>query len=228
MRNLLTDGLMRSPIGQSVLTRHGLGSRPGPTTPPQDAFAAWFGNSVVRDADGRPKVVYHGTEASIDTFAINSLGAYFSCSPEVAEAYAGFDGHIVPVYLSLQHPLVVDALGNDWHSIPYTPRIRAEARRSGFAFSGYEDGTIDTDTLAKLARAAQYDGVVIHNIEDNKARAGLTTEYIALGSDQIKSAIGNRGGTYDISNPDIRFRRASASLPATALAGIPNTDSFEP
>lgn len=225
---------LRSPLARGVLARHGLAADEtmGETTVRQprkdgalreasardDAFDRWFAASKVRDDHGAPLTVFHGTTALIDSFRADLPGAFFSSSAAVAEAYAerrgAGDPSIMPVHLSVQQPLVVDAQGNDWDSIPYTSHLREAAEHARFNFAGYEDGTIDTDTLARLARAAQYDGVIIENLEDGKASAGRTTEYIVFRPEQIKSAIGNVG-TFDVTDPDIRFaRRADVTLPA--------------
>jgi len=56
-------------------------------------FKAWFGDSKVVDADGKPLVVYHGTGNSFDTFdtSINGMlgkGAYFTTVFEEAAQFA--------------------------------------------------------------------------------------------------------------------------------------------
>jgi hypothetical protein len=49
------------------------------------AFKSWFGNSKVVDENGKPLVVYHGTQNDIATF---NMPAYFSESEDEAGAYA--------------------------------------------------------------------------------------------------------------------------------------------
>ena len=73
------------------------------------AFNAWFGHSVVVDAEGRPLCVYHGTSADFDQFNDSGL-IFFSTSPEFASGYAlSFQGgmagsRVLPCYLSIQKP----------------------------------------------------------------------------------------------------------------------------
>lgn len=64
----------------------------------QSPFDAWFGDSKVVDADGKPRVVYHGTTNDFDTFDRSrsniesdmGAGFYFSNTPDdVANNYAG-------------------------------------------------------------------------------------------------------------------------------------------
>lgn len=99
-------------------------------------FNEWFKNSKVVDKNGDPLVVYHGTKRDFDTFAPKSHredteGYYFSADPKYANVFMGYDNEeedlhqstkrqingpnigkispsIVPVYLSLQNPFIVD------------------------------------------------------------------------------------------------------------------------
>lgn len=49
------------------------------------AFQRWFGDSKVVDADGKPLVVYHGTQG--EEFGIFKPGAWFSENPSESSAY---------------------------------------------------------------------------------------------------------------------------------------------
>lgn len=80
------------------------------------AFANWFQQSQVIDKDGKPLVVYHGTNADFDEFSYDKIGThgtsegrgfYFTDSQSVAGNYgSGEDGsNVKPVYLSIQKPL---------------------------------------------------------------------------------------------------------------------------
>jgi hypothetical protein len=57
------------------------------TTSPQ--FKKWFGNSKVVDENGKPKVVYHGTDKP--DFDIFDPASWFSDSPIESSAYAQTD-----------------------------------------------------------------------------------------------------------------------------------------
>ena len=80
-------------------------------------FYKWFGDSKVVDEQGRPLVVYHGTNAEFDTFEKDRIGDfgkgyYFTTSRENAEQYATRKGGdiVMPVYLSIQN--IYEAPGN--------------------------------------------------------------------------------------------------------------------
>lgn len=70
-------------------------------------FWRWFGDSVIKDKQGRPLVVYHGTKAQFDTFAKiqvaeNGWGYYFTTDPTEARSY----GEPMSVYLKLNNPVI--------------------------------------------------------------------------------------------------------------------------
>lgn len=92
----------------------------GLTAPVKAAnLAKFLKGSAVKD------VVYHGTTGDFDTFAAgmkkktSESGFFFSPNPEIASRYAGYDenfpaekiGSVMPSYLSLRNPKVVDFAG---------------------------------------------------------------------------------------------------------------------
>ncbi len=175
----------------------------------EQAFAKWFGKSAVVAESGEPLVMYHGTNADFTEFDTSGVGAFFISSRDVALEYGN---NAVAAFLSLQNPLQVDAEGNTWDSIPYSENLRAVALTASFPFEGYEDGTIDTDTLSLLARKAGFDGLLVARLDDAPgfgASTAVGTVAVAFDKKQIKSATGNRG-TFDPSNPDILFDSAQS------------------
>lgn len=87
-------------------------------------FKNWFKSSKVVNAEGKPLVVYHGTNADFSTFQIeqpstrqilfsertvSSQGHFFSPSLEDAQSYGK---KVIPVYLSIQNPLTNPAEAN--------------------------------------------------------------------------------------------------------------------
>ena len=77
------------------------------------AFRAWFGNSKVVDAQGKPLVVYHVTNETFNEFdmskstGVAGAGAYFSSG--VADSRYGTK--TIAAYLSLKNP--IDLRGGD-------------------------------------------------------------------------------------------------------------------
>jgi hypothetical protein len=81
------------------------------------AFKNWFGDSKVVDENGSPLVVYHGTGANFQEFNTTKegqfgKGAYFSNQPSYASGFAKFgkEPNVIPVYLSLKNPFVIETV----------------------------------------------------------------------------------------------------------------------
>lgn len=169
-------------------------------------FWRWFGDSKAVDADGKPLVVYHGTNADFSVFKTTRSGEfgpaiYLTDNPreagEYGEAVKGISfappsANIMPVYARIENP--------------YTKGVDAFWK---------EFGRSDSDAAGvERAKAAGYDGIIAKRADryyDNVAHefvdlGNTLTHYIAFSNTQVKSAIGNNGdfGT----NPDIRYSRA--------------------
>ena len=161
-----------------------------PTSTP--AFRRWFGESKVVDGAGRPLIVYHGSSDVRDLvqqgFKKSALRghSYFATDRyDMANSYA--DPHramgdyqqieegVVPLYLSIQNPMILDGHGKPWRG---------------------------TEPAVEQARAAGHDGLIIRNSEDwyhgppnRKARPtranpypNAGTVYIWFSPTQAKSA----------------------------------------
>lgn len=91
---------------------------------------------------------------------------------------------IMPVYLSIKNPLIIDA-------------------------KGQKSGNINGKTISDLFNDAinnGNDGVIINNVEDSgNFKNIIGNVYGVFSPTQIKSATGN-DGTFDPNNPDIRFK----------------------
>lgn len=166
-------------------------------------FKDWFGDSKVVDGEGKPLVVYHGTpRQNVKTIrpekAMEVPGAaFFSDNEDLASQYTlpreygesvyededGNEiepGQTVPTYLSIQNPLVTD-------------------------FKGEVGDATRISKLVRQAKAAGNDGLIIHNVRDGMADSHETgTSYAIFQPTQVKHASENKG-TFDKSNPDIRF-----------------------
>lgn len=88
-------------------------------------FWAWFGDSKVIDKEGCPLVVYHGTSADFEAFehrytgkhdrGLWGRGHYFSAFPCAPNSYAerqGCGARVIPAYISMKNPLVLQT-GSD-------------------------------------------------------------------------------------------------------------------
>ncbi len=110
--------------GAERWTTNSAGKRIAKTEEGMRAFYEWFGDSKVVDENGKPLVVYHGTNAEFDTFDLSKAksksgqakygnGFYFTSNEKRAERYAyGFTGkgrgvgqnNVMVVYLDMEKP----------------------------------------------------------------------------------------------------------------------------
>ncbi len=184
------------------------------------AFREWFGDSKVVDAQGNPLVVYHGAPdvrgILADGFqpSISRGDVYFtSDSRSVANTYAddrraldyaNAEPQVVPVYLSMQDPLVVDAEGRKWR---------------------------DTERHIQEARDGGHDGIIIKNSRDEYNNTGnggeVSTVFAVFAPTQMKSAMqsnlrsridgidlggGPNRGTFDPNDPRILYQEDTQNL----------------
>ncbi|HEX5426652.1 MAG TPA: hypothetical protein VFW94_24280 [Candidatus Acidoferrales bacterium] len=178
-------------------------------------FKKWFAGSKAVGEDGKPLVVYHGTQANFGSFDPNKLGDsnwhpsadtgfFFSASPLVASNFSGrrderlggdpYRGgaNVIPAYVSIKNPFEIS--NADWKKF-----LRA-------ANSQMASGK---DLRASL-EAKGYDGIhVIGDPEDQPKRFNEQgwDQWVAFHPEQIKSAIGN-AGTFDSTNPDITMNQS--------------------
>ena len=151
-------------------------------------FKRWFGDwqndpqnaSKVVNADGTPKVVYHGTNVKFTIFNSTSGLYWFSEYEDYAEemAYERGGKNVMGVYLNMRNPYMASLPANQFSN----PNYEAE--------------------IIRKAKAGNYDGIILKNDTDNELAA--ETFYIVFEPTQIKSATDNIG-TFDGSNPDIRY-----------------------
>ncbi len=156
-------------------------------------FKRWFGDwenkpysaSKVVDADGKPLVVYHGTDADFTVFKSKDGNYWFSASEDYAEAMAEERGgnRVMSTYLNMRKPYY------------------AKLKPSQFSDPNFEAPII------REAKSKGYDGVIIENDTDNDL--AKDTFYVVFAPTQIKSATDNIG-TFDGSNPDIRYSISEA------------------
>lgn len=174
-------------------------------------FKRWFGDSKVVDENGRPLIVYHGTQGNFDSFRPTTQGQfgpgiYMTASPVEASKYAGATStvgdspNVMPLHVAMKNPLHVEA------------NTASGAPRNWFKKYGFnaEGDPANTKAVERLI-ADGYDGVIAKQPEvlgvndDGSLKLGpMQTHYIAFDSEQIKSATGNNGA-FDPANPDIRY-----------------------
>lgn len=168
----------------------------------QKNFKEWFGDSKVVDENGKPLVVYHGTNSDFKEFdsgkqkdrfnshPTRSLGFFFTSNKDIATTFAqgvlgkyeegGYQkgANILPTYVKIENPKNIT--GEDFLKIKdenYAKKLKSDLIKEGF------------------------DGIIVGKIE-SKTSDLRDFQYIAFQSNQIKSATGNNGN-FDPKSNDI-------------------------
>lgn len=197
-------------------------------------FKRWFGDwqnapdkaSKVVNADGTPKVMYHGSPAQFTIFDRKKAkssgqfgsGFYFTDSQTHAATY----GQHYSVYLNIRDPL---QYGRSKVSKAQVRKfLETVAENEDYSIENY--GTYDVDGVLQIVMDGETNVDAFQLIQDVSATAignmveatelfnkvngtkydGIiaATETVAFYPEQIKSATDNIG-TFDGSNPDIRY-----------------------
>lgn len=144
-------------------------------------FKAWFGDSKIVDEDGKPLIVYHGSDAEFNVFDrtkaranMDIQGSFFS--PWELDAQ-GYGGNVRAFYLSIKNPAP--------SSVAYSVLKKYQGQNNA--------GVKAREELERMG----YDGVN----NDNE-------EYIAFNANQIKSVY-NRG-TFSPESDNIYYQSAYA------------------
>lgn len=188
-------------------------------------FKAWFGDSKVVDADGKPLVVYHGSVDWVgDDFAFDPAmigeatdagttgrGFYFARRRGDAEDFAygwtGYDPNqeqtkVAEVYLAIENPLV----------LPNVPSVSLGGKQ--FKFQDMMDDPALSVEFTDALRAEGYDGV----ISSETGKASGADQFMVLDPTQIKS-VHNRGA-FDVNDPRILYQRDEQENPLVVVHNI--------
>lgn len=217
-------------------------SAPWPDHLDTEQFRAWFGQSQVVDAQGRPLVVYHGTTpwtkadgrqlGDIEAFdrmasvnivrrrpSVDTLGSWFSSEPGQtgAEMYSGSTGAIYPVHLAIARPWRVTfaSMVRIGHRMAGTDPDTVMVAPGVMEPAAFRFGQAQVDGLRTWLKTMGYDGIALKadpNKAGNDEFAGQQA-WIALEPSQIKSAIANNGD-YNPEDPRLCFKRAAEPEPA--------------
>lgn len=133
--------------------------------------------------------------------------------------------NVMPVYLRMENPLVVDAKGANWNDIAWKPDLKdqqTEPYDSTWEKDRYarrrmanmldDDATVSTQFLADFAQEAGYDGLIVRNVvdrirSDDAGAMPAADTFVVFDGLQVKSAIGNTGA-FDPQDPNVLFQGA--------------------
>lgn len=184
-------------------------------------FKAWFGNSKVVDATGKPLVCYHGTWKPfdhIDPSLCGDLGAHFTSDPKVASMFTGIsflDGsrdlrnnnvssRVIPVYLKIENPVRMHDHGawdafdviDELHSLKALTDDEADEMRKLCNQGMYSDSQ-----LVPLLQEKGIDGVVYENTAE-----GGGDSWIIFNPDQARPVFSFRNPVNESHHPSDNCR----------------------
>jgi hypothetical protein len=181
-------------------------------------FKNWFGDSKIVNADGTPKVMYHGTTQDITAFKPRQANAIFvTDDPKFAESFSqdtktgkSKGGNIMPVYVSAQNPF-------DYENPNHVAKVQKAFVPTGDKFFDVsverlaegDWGDIESERVQQAIRKAGFDGFY--------EKEGGVKNLAVYNPEQIKSATGN-SGMYDKYNPDIRYNLRDTTDPSIRAA----------
>ena len=194
--------------------------------------------SEIRNEDGTPKVMYHGTKEQFTVFdkkkakssGLYGKGFYFTGS----ESHSGQYGDSMAVYLDIKRPLSPDTDTVTEDQI--RTFLEAVAENEDYSIENY--GTYDVDEILDGITSRDMFGVLqdinataignfveaveLFNEVNGTEYDGIVvpTETVAFRANQIKSATDNVG-TFDSGNADIRF---SKEMDADYMAAVESDD----
>lgn len=181
-------------------------------------FYKWFGDSKVVDEQGRPLVVYHGTDAEFDTFDISMVGKtdygyygrglYFARDIGMASAYGK---NIMNVYLKINNPLNLnEIIGN---------KLGIRLNDSAFETGAFLLKKLGVLYPYEEARVAEYEKVKKHFVENVKSYNDgyFYAEYTSPDGDYYKS----RASFYDNTEENAKNTLFKRYLSNIEIDGMP-------
>lgn len=185
-------------------------------------FWRWFGESKVVDAEGRPLVVYHGTDIGRDSY---KPGTFFTPDAKYASGFAairanernmGVGGEVVPAYLRITNPLNLEY---------FNERMGASGGIQGFKLDS--DLIRDRWKMQAIQLEMKDQAIADEFFKDMDKMDGVigrdagtnAPSMMIMDPTQIKSATGNYG-TFDPSDPDIRKSMPGSDISKLAASMI--------
>ena len=116
----------------------------------ENTFENWFGNSILKDENGEPIKMYHGTDAEFDSFSkefIGKTGAHegygFNFTPYESRARSYNSKNVIEAYLKVENPMITG-------SYKITPSKLAKI------ISEIDKGVPYTDTIVAAYEPTRY------------------------------------------------------------------------
>ena len=164
------------------------------------------------DSQGRPLVVYHGTDAEFDTFDISHFGEtdsgdfgrgfYFTADKRYAEYYGG---QIMPLYLKIENPYKTSIWGyvdTDLKQKQGYDGVLVWTQETVFPRSKFETQKEYKAAIKEYQEYGRYNVEI--GEESFSIQEKLPKEIVVFESNQIKST--DNRGTFDVATPNIYYQ----------------------
>lgn len=116
----------------------------------ENTFENWFGNSILKDENGEPIKMYHGTDAEFDSFSkkfIGKTGAHegygFNFTPYESRARSYNSKNVIEAYLKVENPMT-------------TGSYKITASKLAKIISEIDKGVPYTDTIVAAYEPTRY------------------------------------------------------------------------
>ena len=184
---------------RAVNTAGGLGQTAVDINTPE--FKAMFGNSKIADKDGKPILMFHGTNEKFEAFSKDKIakGRFgrafnFTSNKDMASEYGD---NVIPAYLSINNPITNDVLDRPLSQEEFNVLSKAVTGKEATMPKNMTLGKIfdsmkNDDKFVEGLQALGYDGIYMEG-------EGIAAVFEPT---QIKSATDNNGD-YDPNNPNI-------------------------
>jgi len=157
-----------------------------------DNFWKWFGNSKVVNNDGKPMIVYHGTNKKFNVFKYGEFGFHLG----TYEQANNIGSIILPCYLKMENPLYTIDFPR-WEGYVMSKILNKYDIISDVEMNLVHKSKSNMDKkLKEILINKGYDGFTYDNSFE-----GIGKSYIVFKSNQIKSV--ENDGTWDIGDENI-------------------------
>lgn len=159
-----------------------------------DNFWKWFGDSKVVDKQGKPLVVYHGTNSKFKEFKTKKIGTHtdkgmygkgFYFMDDANQTYQ-YGKHTISCYIRITNPLRLGR-GGEYDTIhDYgNAKVGIPEIKNMEDYNKYADKLPTMEAITGFIKEDGYDGVIVTPFN------GAETEYVVFNPNQIKSVDNN-------------------------------------
>ena len=185
-----------------------------------DNFKSWFGESKAVNQNGEPLLLYHGTNSRFTKFASKGKGMWLSSEPLYARGYSkptnklddiapsgkvfgGSIDRVIPAYIRAENP--ADFGNTDLSFEEALPNVSSKLDIPAIELKSVWKKVGKPEKLWQVVNSSEMvDLLKKHGYDSIKAIESTAPTWAVFESNQIKSAVANKG-TFDNKKSDIRY-----------------------